>query len=380
MFPHKNMYEMDSKKPYIVAIIIQVIYTGMFVILKAAFNQGFNTFIFTFYCQAAATALLLPIAVFRERKNMCSMSFGLLLKLFLCALIGNTCAINLLNLALRFTSATVQSAISNSKPVTIFCLALMLRMEVVNLKSAYGIAKVTGVALCLGGVFLIAFFAGPSLSPVNHRHAFQSGHTPSVPAGHAIWIKGTFLKLLGDMIWSLWITLQAALLKEYPNKMLVTVTQSVFSTAQLFVVAAVAERDISRWKLGLDIRLLAVLYTGFVVAGVCNYLQVWCMEMKGPVFLAMWFPLCFVLTIFCSSFFLGEIVHLGSILGGIVLIGGLYSVLWAKSKETMIEPCSEVNPIESAQEEKGQKKPDVHQEDGRGKHEEETSAYTVEQV
>jgi hypothetical protein len=39
----------------------------MFVILKAAFNQGFNTFVFTFYCQAAATVLLLPIAILRER-------------------------------------------------------------------------------------------------------------------------------------------------------------------------------------------------------------------------------------------------------------------------------------------------------------------------
>ncbi|RCV10491.1 hypothetical protein SETIT_2G116000v2 [Setaria italica] len=374
------MNEMDAKKPYVVAIIIQVIYTGMFVILKAAFNQGFNTFVFTFYCQLAATVLLLPIAIFRERKNMCSMSFGLLLKLFLCALIGNTCAINLLNLALRFTSATVQTAISNSKPVTIFCLALLLRMEVVKLKSAYGIAKLTGVALCLAGIFLIAFFAGPSLSPVNHHHAFHSGQTSSVPAGQVTWIKGTFLKLLGDMIWSLWIILQTALLKEYPNKMLVTVTQSVFSTVQLFVVAVVAERDISQWKLGLDISLLAVLYTGFVVAGVCNYLQVWCVEMKGPVFLAMWFPLCFVLTIFCSSFFLGEIVHLGSILGGILLIGGLYSVLWAKSKEAMIEPCSEVNPMKNAKDEKEQKKPEVDQEDGREKHDEETSAYKVEQV
>ncbi|KAG2641620.1 hypothetical protein PVAP13_2KG225416 [Panicum virgatum] len=129
------------------------------------------------------------------------------------------------------------------------------------------------------------------------------------------------------MIWSLWITLQAARMKEYSNKMLVTVTQSVFSTLQLFVVAAVAERDISRWKLGLDFCLLAVLYNGFVVAGICNYLQVWFMEMKGPVFLAMWFPLCFVLTILCSSFFLGEMVHLGS-------------VLWAKSKETKIEPST----------------------------------------
>jgi hypothetical protein len=56
------------------------------------------------------------------------------------------------------------------------------------------------------------------------------------------------------------VCMQAALLKEYPNKMLVTVTQCVFSTLQSFVVAAVAERDMSKWKLGLDMSLLAVVY------------------------------------------------------------------------------------------------------------------------
>nr|CAB3452709.1 unnamed protein product [Digitaria exilis] len=118
--------------------------------------------------------------------------------------------------------------------------------------------------------------------------------------GRVTWIKGTFLKLIGDMI-SFHIRVQAALLKEYPNKMLVT----------SLVVAAVAERDMSRWKLGLDVSLLAIIYTGFLVTGVSNYLQVWCLEVKGPVFVAAWFPLCFVFTLFCSSSFLGEIVRLG---------------------------------------------------------------------
>jgi drug/metabolite transporter (DMT)-like permease len=57
------------------------------------------------------------------------------------------------------------------------------------------------------------------------------------------------------------------------------------------------------------------------------------MELKGPVFLAMTNPLCFVFTIFSSSFFLGEIVHLGSVLGGALLVAGLYSVHWGKLKE-----------------------------------------------
>jgi hypothetical protein len=55
--------------------------------------------------------------------------------------------------------------------------------------------------------------------------------------------------------------MQAVVLKEYPNKMLVTLSQCVFSAVQSFVVAAVAERDYSKWKLQLDISLLAIFYT-----------------------------------------------------------------------------------------------------------------------
>ncbi|RCV15589.1 hypothetical protein SETIT_3G068700v2 [Setaria italica] len=46
----------------------------------------------------------------------------------------------------------------------------------------------------------------------------------------------------------------------------------------------------------------------------------------------MWNPLNLLLTVFCSSL-LGQTVHLGSVLGGILLVGGLYSVLWGKRKE-----------------------------------------------
>jgi hypothetical protein len=66
-------------------------------------------------------------------------------------------------------------------------------------------------------------------------------------------------------------------------------------------------------------------------------------------------------------------------LGGILLIGGLYSVLWAKSKETKIEPCSEVNPVESEKDEEEQKEPEATH-GSRKLDDQETSAYKVEQV
>lgn len=139
-------------------------------------------------------------------------------------------------------------------------------MEVVKLRSISGITKVTGVALCLAGALIIALYTGPSVSPVNHHRAFGRGahavaaHGLKAPS-RGTWIIGTFLMLLSNVTWSLWMVLQARLLKEYPNKVLITTSQCLFSTVQSFVVAAVAERDFSKWALKLDVSLLAVAYT-----------------------------------------------------------------------------------------------------------------------
>uniref|UniRef100_A0A0E0BMJ2 WAT1-related protein n=1 Tax=Oryza glumipatula TaxID=40148 RepID=A0A0E0BMJ2_9ORYZ len=305
-----------SIKPYFIAIVVQLIYTGMFLISKAAFNHGMNTYIFIFYRQAVGSLILLLTALLQRKNARPVMTLGVLIKLFFCALIGIMLGVNLYHVSLKFTSATVASAVDSSLPAITFFLAALL-----------------SVALCLAGVFTIAFFAGPSISPINHHRAFASdaGSKTVVPRG--VWIKWTFLMVVANMCWSLWIIFQAAVQKEYQDTMVVTVTQCLFSTVQSFVVAVVAERDFSRWKLRFDISLLAILYSGVMVTGVSYYLQTWCLEMRGPMFFASWTPLCFVFTIFCSSFFLGEIVHLGSILGGILLVGSLYTMLWGKSKE-----------------------------------------------
>ena len=55
---------------------------------------------------------------------------------------------------------------------------------------------------------------------------------------------------------------QGLLLKEYPNKLLATLIQCLFGAMQTCLVAAVAERGHpSRWKLGLDLSLIAVAYS-----------------------------------------------------------------------------------------------------------------------
>ena len=51
------------------------------------------------------------------------------------------------------------------------------------------------------------------------------------------------------------------MLEAYPSKLLNTTLQMIFATIQCFFIALAAERDFSKWKLALDIRLFAVLYS-----------------------------------------------------------------------------------------------------------------------
>lgn len=80
------------------------------------------------------------------------------------------------------------------------------------MRSFTGIAKVTGVALSLAGVFAIAFYVGPSFRPFNHHHAFgtSSSDTTAVKMTEAVWIKGTFMAVLAVVAWSVWIVLQVS--------------------------------------------------------------------------------------------------------------------------------------------------------------------------
>lgn len=54
---------------------------------------------------------------------------------------------------------------------------------------------------------------------------------------------------------------QGPMLEAYPSKLLNTTLQMTFSTIQTFFIALVVERDFSRWKLRLDVGLVAVLYS-----------------------------------------------------------------------------------------------------------------------
>uniref|UniRef100_A0A1D1XWP6 WAT1-related protein n=1 Tax=Anthurium amnicola TaxID=1678845 RepID=A0A1D1XWP6_9ARAE len=334
-----------DKKFYLSIFLIRAIYAGMHILAKVVISGGMNSFVFAFYRQACALMFLAPIAIIFERKRAPPLSFKILCKTFMLAFVGFAFPFDVYNVSVDYTSPTLAAATMNTIPVITFVLAVLLGKESVKIKSLSGIAKMLGVAFCIAGVMAIAFYQGPPLRSLNHHHLLS--HKSGLRDGRGsfstkTWVKGCLLMVLGNTGWCLWLVLQGGVLKQYPSKVLFTTVQCLFSSIQTFFIAFSFERDFTQWKLGLDIRLLSVAYTGIIVTGVSFYLQTWCVERSGPVVLAMSTPLTLLITSGCLSFIFGETIPLGSIIGGVLMVGGLYSVIWGKSKE---HACSSGLPV-----------------------------------
>ncbi|KAK3043898.1 hypothetical protein RJ639_000597 [Escallonia herrerae] len=232
-----------------------------------------------------------------------------------------TMTLNLFYFALNYTSATLAMAITNTIPATTFLIAVCLRIESISIYQRHdGIAKVFGSSLSLAGALVLTFIKGPSVYPDNRKQ--YSDHSTKLFQGrHGKRLSSDSLiqHNLGPII------------KKYPVKLSLTTLQCFFSCIQSAVWAIAVERDITSWKLGWNINL------GVIVTGITYWLQVWAVEKKGPVFTAMFGLLTLVITAIFSAFIFNETLHWGSVCGAILLVVGLFGVLWGKMKEGKIE-------------------------------------------
>ncbi|MCI04663.1 Auxin-induced protein 5NG4, partial [Trifolium medium] len=113
------------------------------------------------------------------------------------------------------------------------------------------------VLLCMAGVAILAFYKGPRLevqhllSRYHHNNQQHEDHF----SYNKKWILGSLLLFLATIMWSLWLVLQAQLLKSYPSKLTFMSIQSLSSAIQSSFIAIAFERDIEQWKLGWNMRL-----------------------------------------------------------------------------------------------------------------------------
>ncbi|XP_050230414.1 WAT1-related protein At1g43650 [Mercurialis annua] len=327
---------LNNYKPYIAMLLTQLVYAGMALFSKAAISKGMNPFVFVVYRQAFAFVALAPLALFLDRKKAPPLSNKLLCKIFVVSLCGLTLSLNLYYIAINYTTATFAAATTNTIPAITFLMAVLFRMEFVSIKHKHGIAKVLGSVIGVSGALVFAFVKGPALKfmawyqPNSDHHNQESSIKGCCSRD---WIKGSLLMITANILWSLWLVLQGPIVKEYPSKLRLTALQCFFCCIQSAVWAIAVERNPTAWKLGWDVHLLAVAYCGIIVTGICYWVQVWTIEKKGPVFTSMFTPLALIITAIFSAFFWRETLHWGSVGGAILMVGGLYGVLWGKNNE-----------------------------------------------
>ncbi|GAU34309.1 hypothetical protein TSUD_20150 [Trifolium subterraneum] len=108
--------------------------------------------------------------------------------------------------------------------------------------------------------------------------------------------------------------------------------------AQSAVFTVIAEyNNPSAWGIGLNIELWSTIYGGIVVSGLLTYIQLWCTEKKGPVFVTLFNPLSTIFVAILAYSVLGEKLYLGSIIGAFIVIIGLYMLLWGKEYDIEVD-------------------------------------------
>ncbi|XP_021846087.1 WAT1-related protein At3g30340-like isoform X1 [Spinacia oleracea] len=323
------MARCQNLKPTAVILVVFFVLAVLNILFKKILDEGTNQLVIVTYRLTAGAIFLSPIARFCERKNGVKLTTPILCYIFFSALIGATFAQFLYLLGTQHTSAAFSSAFSNMNPVFTFLLALPLRQERVNLRRKHGIAKVLGSLTCIGGAMVLIFYRG---IPLSTYHANNSSNTSKVGSKEK-WILGSIYLLLSVLCWSGWFLLQSKIGKIYPLKYSSTALMSTFGAVQSAILCFSINRDTTIWILRGKLQIFTVLSAGIMGSGMCYVGMSWCVEQKGPVFTAAFSPSIPIFVTIMDFAFFHEQIYLGSVIGSIMVICGLYTLLWGKSSE-----------------------------------------------
>ncbi|CAL8125277.1 unnamed protein product [Prunus armeniaca] len=314
--------------------LLQGAYAGQAIIVRMAMNQGMSHYIFLVYRMAFATVLIAPFALILDRKSRPKMTSSILVKTMLLSLFDPVLDQNLYYMATSYSTATFTSAMFNILPAIAFFMAWIFRLETVNIRKLHSQAKVLGTIITVGGAIILTLTKGAALNLPWTKGKNQHHHQMQSDSNHKDITKSALLSAAACFCWSSFIILQAFTLRSYPCKLSLATLTCFWGLVEGAILALVVEWRNSNadWSIHLDIRLLAAFYGG-ILSGVAYYIMGMVNKEKGPVFFSAFNPLGTVIIAILGSLVLDEHMYLGSLIGSIVIVVGLYLVLWGKTKD-----------------------------------------------
>ncbi|KAL3521050.1 hypothetical protein ACH5RR_019199 [Cinchona calisaya] len=105
---------------------MQIAFAGSYIIAKSALNKGMNHYALAIYRNLFSAVTFAPFAVVLERKVRPRMTISVLLKKLFLGLLEPVIDQNLFYAAMKYTTATLATAMTNMLPAITFLLAWIL--------------------------------------------------------------------------------------------------------------------------------------------------------------------------------------------------------------------------------------------------------------
>ncbi|PON75979.1 Plant-drug/metabolite exporter [Trema orientale] len=335
--------------PFTAMVSMECINVGLNTLFKAATLRGMSYHVFVVYAYAVAALVLLPAPFFSLRSRVLPpLNFSIMIKIGLLGFIGSSSQIMGFT-GINYSSPTLASAISNLVPAFTFILAIIFRMEKVTMRSTSSQAKMLGTVVSIGGAFVATLYRGPPIILAPSSNLSLHGQPLLQNDTKSNWVVGGLLLTAEYILVPLWYIVQTQIMKEYPNELTVVFFYNLFVSIFAGVAGLILETDSSAWKLRPGIALASVLCSGVFGSFINNTVHTWALHLKGPVYVAMFKPLSIAIAAAMSFIFLGDSLHLGSIIGATMISIGFYTVMWGKAKEDMMEELeqSHIESLES---------------------------------
>ncbi|KAF3660207.1 WAT1-related protein [Capsicum annuum] len=300
--------------PFAAMVAMESINVGLNTLYKAATNKGMSNHVFVVYSYGVAAFLLLPSPFFSTRCTSQIMGYT----------------------GINYASPTLASAISNLVPAFTFILAVIFRMEKIQLKRSTTRAKVLGTAVSIAGAFVVTLYKGPKiLVPTTSTPNLLPNllHQP-LSSSQSNWMLGGLFLTTEYFLVPMWYIVQTWIMKEYPAEVTVVFFYNLCVSILAGIVGFFSEPDSNKWIIKPDITMASILCSGVLGSSLNNTVHTWALRVKGPVYVAMFKPLAIAIAVAMGVALLGDTLYLGSILGATVIAVGFYTVMWGKAKET----------------------------------------------
>ncbi|XP_015614467.1 WAT1-related protein At5g64700 isoform X2 [Oryza sativa Japonica Group] len=285
-------------------VLVQLFITGMIMLSKVSIGGGMFIFALLAYRSLFGAVFILPFALIFERGKWRDMDWRAFGWIFFNAFIGYAVPMSLYFYGLKDTTASYAVIFINIIPLFAFILSLMFRLETFEIGSIVGVLKIVGVLLSVGGTMLVSLYKGKSLHLWNSILQHQNEPATKTATNQ---LRGTILLVASSFAYACWYLVQVAF------------------------VGIILRRHKSAWKLGWDLNLVTVVYSGALATGGKYSLNSWVVAKRGPAYPPMFNPLSVVFTVVLDSVLMGDDVTVGSIIGTAMVIVGLYLFLWAKA-------------------------------------------------